>query len=221
MRSQGHRQGRGGLRRGLCPPRYPTIDLAAVTDEDNKVSDTKGYMKLWFKHDKRTVTSLHPSISPRSLCRKAWCCETREREAHGPSLKCEVRLSPLLFPLYLPVLASCCENTARLNVALSSTVSRQCCCAERIQMSRQEPCACRSQCWAAHSHANPMSASESTTVYLMPSPLSLFPGRRDRTTLSTCDVTSYSVKKWRSVVSGKKKKLAYRGYLFMMMVLSF
>lgn len=46
MRSQGHRQGRGGWRRGLCPPRYPTVDLAAVTDKDNKVSDTKGYMKL-------------------------------------------------------------------------------------------------------------------------------------------------------------------------------
>ncbi len=45
MRSRGHRQGRRGWRRGLCPPHYPTVDLAAVTDKDNKVSDTKGYMK--------------------------------------------------------------------------------------------------------------------------------------------------------------------------------
>lgn len=102
MRSRGHRQGRGGLRRGLCPPRYPTVELAAVTDKGNKVSDTKGYMELWFKHDKQRITSLHPSISPRSLCRKAWRSETREREAHRTSLKCEVRLSPLLFPLWAP-----------------------------------------------------------------------------------------------------------------------
>lgn len=37
------------------------------------------------------------------------------------------------------------------------------------------------------------SASEATTVYLMPSPLALFPGRRAWNTLSTRDVTSYSV----------------------------
>lgn len=46
MRSWGHRQGRGGWRRGLCPPRYPTVDLMALTDKDNKVSDTKGYIRL-------------------------------------------------------------------------------------------------------------------------------------------------------------------------------
>lgn len=159
MRSRGHRQGRGGWRRRLCPPRYPTVDLAAVTDKDNKVSDTKGYMKLWFKHDKRRVTSLHPSISPRSLCGKAWRCETREREAHGTSLKCGKVVPPYYSLSASQCSATCCETTARLSVALSTTVSRLCCCAESIQMSRQEPHACRSQCWAAHSHASPMSAS--------------------------------------------------------------
>lgn len=118
MRSRGHRRGRGGLRRELCPPRYPTVDLAAVTDKDNKVSDTKGCMKLWFKHDKQRVTSLHPSISPGSLRGKASRCETRETEAHGPSLKCVVRLPPpphppLLFPVYLPLPCNMLWKTQR------------------------------------------------------------------------------------------------------------
>lgn len=44
--SLGHTQGRGGLRRRLCPPHYPTVGLAAVTDKDNEGSDTKGEMKV-------------------------------------------------------------------------------------------------------------------------------------------------------------------------------
>lgn len=41
---------------------------------------------------------MHPSISPRLLCRS----ETRERAAHGTSLKCVVRLSPLIIASLSP-----------------------------------------------------------------------------------------------------------------------
>ena len=96
MRSWGHRQGRGGWRRGICPPLYPTVDLMALTDKDNKVSDTKRYLRLWFKHDKQRVTSLYPSICFRFLWEKARQFKTGERRRLTEHRSSVERLSALV-----------------------------------------------------------------------------------------------------------------------------
>lgn len=181
MRSWGHRQGRGGWRRGLCPPLYHTVDLMALTDKDNKVSDTKGYMKLWFKHDKRRATSLYPSICSRFVWEKARRCKAREREReklteHRSSVE---RLSPLIIPfLYSsalqhavsPQLGSCCAVQHRRQGFVA---------VQAVSKFPHESCMCVDHSAQLHAdtliHCLPLG---SNMVYLMSSPLALFLWRR-------------------------------------------
>lgn len=179
MRSWGHRQGREGWRRGLCPPRYPTVDLMALTDKDNKVSDTKGYIRLWLKHDKQRVASLYPSICSRFLWGRARRCKTRERKQLTEHRSCVERLSPLNIPFLSssalqhavkPQLGSCCAAQHRrqgfVAVQIVSKFAGESCM--RVDHSAELHAATLVHCLPLGSNM----------VYLVPSPLSLFPWRR-------------------------------------------